>query len=500
MAVALGIDVGTTNVKAALVEDGDPPRVLARGSAPHPTSRPSSGWSEQDPAAWWSALLVVLDRLGSTRSQAASVAVSGQGSSFCLCDEAGRALGPAVGWQDVRATRDAAAIEARLGGELARAHGNPIGDAPEPKLVWLGREESDLVDRSYRALSAAATVSVRLGAEMALNEGDAGSWLSWNRRDRAWDGRVAGELGVERLLPEVAQLGSRIGEVPHEAAGATGLHPGTPIIASTTDVAAAAIAAGACDVGDVFYSKGTGGFLCVTVDEEVGDHAPLLALPVGNGSVQLCAASNAVGVAYDWVCGILGIDHGSAEQLATAASPGAGGIVVLPWLQGTQQPLLEPHARGMAFGLSLETGRGELLRGVLEGTALELRRNLGVAREVAGSAFAAVVTSGGPTRNELWNRLDAAAAETPMIVSPESDASVGTALVAGEAAGLWPCALGAGRAMRGQGVRFDPEPALVEAARAAAAIADELAEVTLPLFGTAAGRGRQDVSSTSRSA
>ncbi len=479
--LALGIDVGTTNVKAALLEPGTPPRVLARASAPHPTSRPSPGWSEQDPVSWSDGLLDALAALAADLSRVVAVAVSGQGSTFCLCDSAGKPLAPAVGWQDLRASADAARIEAQLGGELARAHGNAVGDAPEPKLVWLLRERPDLVDSARAVLTAAATVSVVLGGRPALNEGDAGSWLSWNRHERCWDEEISSALGLGRLLPQVANLGARVGEVSAESAARTGLGAGTPLVASTTDVAAAAIAAGACGIGDVFYSKGTGGFVCVTTGP-VDDPSPLLGLPIGNGAVQLCAASNAVGAAYDWARAIIGVGHDEAERLAATASPGAGGLVILPWLQGLQHPLIAPEARGAALGLSLETARGDLLRGILEGTALDLRRNLGVARRVSGIELGSVVVSGGPTRSELWNRLDAAAAELPLVVAPESDSAVGSALIAGEAAGLWPSALGAGREMRGDGIRFAPEPQLVEAARAAAEIADQLAERVLPLF------------------
>jgi sugar (pentulose or hexulose) kinase len=136
----------------------------------------------------------------------------------------------------------------------------------------------------------------------------------------------------------------------------------------------------------------------------------------------------------------------------------------------------------VAFGLALETGRGELVRAVLEGTALELRRNLDAARRVAGYTPASVVASGGPTRSVLWSRLDAAAVELPLVVAGESDAAVGSALVAGEAAGLWPDALEAGRATASGGTRYEPEEELLRAARSAAALADEVAGRTLPLY------------------
>jgi sugar (pentulose or hexulose) kinase len=111
-----------------------------------------------------------------------------------------------------------------------------------------------------------------------------------------------------------------------------------------------------------------------------------------------------------------------------------------------------------------------------------LRTQLEVARQQSGERLELVVASGGPTRNVLRNRLDASAAETPVVVAEGTDAAVGAALIAGQAVDLWPDALQAGHALRGEGRRYDPEPELVAAARAGGSLADRLAAAALPLF------------------
>lgn len=483
MPAALGVDVGTTNVKVALVEPGETPRVVGRGEAPHPTFRPAPERAEQDPASWSSALAAALAPIGAALRDVAAVAVCGQGSTFVLVDRDGEAVGPAIGWQDLRAADDARRLGEELAADLGRANGNRIGDAPEPKLIWLRRHEGQRRSGAESALTAAAYLGAHLGARPSLNEGDAGSWLSWNRHERCWDDALVQRLELADVLPPVEPLGAVLGEISPAAASWTALPARTPIVAATTDVAAAAIAAGVGRPGEVHYSKGTGGFVCVHVGP-VTDPGPLLALPSGHdGVVQLCAATDTLGAAWDWARDLAGgLGHAQAEELAESAGPGAGGLLLLPWLQGAQHPILEPDARGVAFGLSLETGAGALLRAVLEGTSAMLRTQLEVARQQSGERLELVVSSGGPTRNVLWNRLDASAAETPVVVAEGTDAAVGAALIAGQTVYLWPDALQAGHALRGDGRRYDPEPELVAAARAGGSLADRLAAAALPLF------------------
>jgi xylulokinase len=483
MPAALGVDVGTTNVKVALVESGERLRVSGRGEAPHPTFRPTPERAEQDPAAWSSALAAALAPIRAALREVAAVAVCGQGSTFVLVDRHGNTLGPAVGWQDLRAAEDARRLGEELAPDLARANGNLIGDAPEPKLIWLRRHEAERLSDAKSALTAASYLGAQLGSRVTLSEGDAGSWLSWNRHERCWDDALVGRLELADMLPPVEPLGALLGEISPSAASWTALPVRTPIVAATTDVAAAAIAAGVGRPGEVYYSKGTGGFVCVHVGP-LKDPGPLLALPTGlDGVVQLCAATDTLGAAWDWARELVGgLDHELAEKLAGSAGPGAGGLVLLPWLQGAQHPILEPEARGVAFGLSLETGAGAFLRAVLEGTSAMLRTQLEVARRQSGQRLELVVASGGPTRNVLWNRLDASAAESPVIVAEETDAAVGAALIAGQAVGLWADAVASGRELRGVGRRYEPEPELVASAGAYRSFTERLGAAALPLF------------------
>jgi xylulokinase len=483
IAAALGIDVGTTNVKAAVVEGGRRPRVVARGAAPHPSAQPRPGWVEQSPEAWWRATVAAVRACGDALGRVRAVGVSGQGSTFAACDATGRPLGAAIGWQDLRATAEAAEIDRRLRPALDRAHGNRIGDAPEPKLLWLLRHRPAALEGAAAVLTAAAVVGARLGGAPVVNEGDAGAFLSWDRHRRAWAEEVTAPLGLLDLLPAVVAPGERIGAVGDRAAAETGVPEGALVVASTTDVGAAAVAAGAARANVAFYSKGTGGFLCCHVPS-VGDPGELLALPLGiGGLVQLCAGTDTLGAAYDWCRALLGVrSHRRAERLARAAPPGAGGLVLLPWLQGAHHPILEPAATGVLAGLTVETDAGNLLRAVLEGTAIMLRWNLRAARRVTGLEFDRVVSSGGPTRCTLWNRVDAAAAEVPVVVAAGSDAAVGSALIAGAAVGLWDDPIEVGARLR-RPRRFDPDPELVAAMRELDRRSRMVADALLPLFG-----------------
>lgn len=465
-AFCVGVDVGTTNVKAALVAFDARGRVdvIARASAGHPTRRPVPGHAEQATGEWWKATVEALRALGAQRGRATAVSVSGQGSTFTLCGPHGEDASPAIGWQDVRAADDAADLDRRLRGQLDRAHGNRTGDAPEPKLRWLAARRAQPLPGDVRAVTAAAWVQAALGGDATISEADAGTWMSWNRHERAWDPALAESLGVAAVLPPVAHTGSAAGRLSPAAAHATGLSEGAALITGTSDLAAAAVSAGVGRPGEVSYSKGTGAFACCHV-KPVSDPGPLLGVPAISADVmQLCGAANTVGAAWDWARRLLGsLDQATAEGLAMQSGPAVPAVV--PWLAGAAHPVVEQRARAAFAQLSLETRPGDLLRGVLEGTAAALGEQLAVARRLAGHGFDLVVSTGGPTASRLWNRLDAAAAEAPVVVAPVSDAAVGGALIAAQAAGLVSSALECGRSLRAGGPVFEPEAALVERAR-----------------------------------
>jgi xylulokinase len=476
----LGIDVGTTALKTALVSS-EPLRVQHGATVEHRAVVVDGDRVEHRTSAWWEALQRSLERFASEDlDRVAGVAVSGQGSTFALCNAAGHPLMPAIGWSDQRAGSQARRLESQLAEELQAAHGNAIGDAPEPKLVWLHEHHPDILARADLMLGAAGIVSVELGGTPHLNEGDAGSWLCWDRHRRTWSTGIARAIGAHDVLPVVRAAGSAAGAVSARGARATGLRVGTPIVASSTDLGAAALAAGACSPGEAHYSKGTGGFLCAHA-LSVPPSGRLLALHTGwRDVVQLVAATDTLGAAFDWCRRLVGdpsLDR--SAELMEAVPPGSDGVTFLPWLQGANHPLLVPDARAAGFGFSLHTSPGALLRAVLEGTSTLLGHHVAAAEESTGKRITTLVASGGPTRSRLWNRLDAAAIERPIVISSHTDAAVGSAIIAGEALGLWPDANSVGEQLRGAPVVIEPEAQLVAAARLAAERFRTVAAMTL---------------------
>jgi xylulokinase len=178
----LGIDIGSTTVKATLLEAGADARVVASSSKPYGSTHPRPGWVEQEPDEWWSSVRAVLATFGEQLDRVSAVGITGQGSTAVLLDGHGDVLAPAISWQDQRAAALASDIGDRLDDQLRRAHGNGTGDGPEPRIVWTRSERPDLFARAVRAVSVAGYVGYRLTGRIAVSEGDAGSWLG--RRDR----------------------------------------------------------------------------------------------------------------------------------------------------------------------------------------------------------------------------------------------------------------------------------------------------------------------------
>ncbi|HXR44759.1 MAG TPA: FGGY family carbohydrate kinase [Pseudolysinimonas sp.] len=495
----LGIDIGSTTVKATLLDAGADARVIASYSKPYPSAHPQPGWVEQDPEDWWSSVRAVLAAFGEQLERVSAVGITGQGSTAVLLDDAGDVLAPAISWQDQRAAPVASEIADRLDAALRRAHGNGTGDGPEPRMVWTRSERPELFARVARAVSVAGYVGYRLTGRIAVSEGDAGSWLSWNRHTHRWDDEIAGALGVSGILPEVVRAGEAIGRICAEAHRESGLPESAVVIATTTDLAAAAVSTGAAGLDDIHYSKGTGGFVTAQLHEPP-DHPPFVVLPFGKEDLsQYCAGTPALGSALEWCARLIGSpDAGRAVELAETSAPGAGGVIALPWLQGSSFPVVDASARGAFLGLSLSTGPGDIARAVLEASSLEFSAQVAQLAPLLDRPLARVVCSGGPTRSPFWNLLDASALGMPVHVAKKATAAVGAALIAGEGTGLWDDANLVGRAMSGPLLRVDPDAALSDGFARRRRLLGDISAALRPLAPAIADVGRADPAGPAR--
>jgi len=443
--LVIGLDIGTSSTKAVAVDSGG--TVIAARSGPHGTSQPRPGWFEQDAQAlWWEQSSELLRGLLADERVAGSViravCPSGIGPCLLVCDTAGNPLRPAILYGiDMRATAEVAELTGRFGADaiLARAGSALSSQAVGPKLRWLQRHEPDVWARTARWFSASSFLVERLTGEYLLDHHTASQFdPMYDIRAQSWASDWAAELSPGVALPRLAWPGEIAGHVTARASVATGLPPGTPVLAGTVDAWAEAHSVGVREPGDLMVMYGSTLFL-VGVDPAAGPHPGLwLTAGLTPGTGTLAAGMATSGLLASWVAGTAGRPVAELADAASQVAPGAEGLVLLPYFAGERSPLFDPDARGVALGLTLAHTPAHLMRAALEAVAMGVRHNLEAFDSVrpAGSSWRAVAVGGGAA-GSLWPQIVSDVCGRAQDIPAQTvGASYGDALLAAAAVGM----------------------------------------------------------------
>ncbi|MGE5156017.1 MAG: FGGY family carbohydrate kinase, partial [Betaproteobacteria bacterium] len=271
MAYVIGIDASTTATKAVLIADDG--RVAGIASAEYGFEQPRPLWSEQDPELWWNGTVAaigqVLRSTGASGDDVAAVGLTGQMHGLVILDAADAVLRPAILWNDQRTAAECDAIRAAVGPErLVRITGNDaLTGFTAPKLVWVRDHEPDAWRRIAHVLLPKDYVRLRLTGEHAMDKADGSGTILFDLSARDWSAEVVGALGIDRRwLPPTHEGPTVTGTVTGATAAATGLRPGTPVVAGGGDQAANAVGVGAVVPGRMALSLGTSGVVFATTD------------------------------------------------------------------------------------------------------------------------------------------------------------------------------------------------------------------------------------------
>jgi xylulokinase len=448
----VGLDVGTTGVKAVAISPTG--EVLARAEEEYPLATPKPGWAEQDPEDWWRASEDALARLGVAKP--AGIGLSGQMHGLVCLGRDGRPLRPAILWNDQRTAAECAEIEERVGLErLIGLTGNrALPGFTAPKLLWLRKNEPDVYERIAHVLLPKDYVRLRLTGERAVDVTDASGTLLFDVAGRRWSEEVLAALELPAdWLPPALESPVVSGETAD----------GVPVAAGAGDQAAGALGVGVDRPGPLSVVLGTSGVVFVALpafaaDPEARVHAFCHAVPGGWHAmgVMLSAAGS-----LRWFRDALapGADYASLIAEAERWPPGAEGAVFLPYLGGERTPHADPGARGAFTGLTLRHDRGALVRALLEGVAYGLRDSFELLAGL-GPRLEAGRVSGGGARSELWLGIVSSVLGVSLErTAVEEGAAYGAALLAGVAGGVFADVHEAVRAcIRVRGV-VEPDPA-----------------------------------------
>ncbi len=446
----LGIDLGTTSVKALLVSPSG--EALGVGRQAHGTYG-SGGIAEQEPEEWWQGTVTAVRRAlaeawddGAT--ELAGVCVVGQGPTTVVMDDAGAPLGRAIIWLDTRAADTAERLAAAIGVSAWQ-----LGSLAHER--WLATHDP------ARHARGAAYIS-------------AWDWLTWRLTQRVaravppvslhpTDATIRAGGGDPTRFGRALVWGSPVGGVAPGPAAELGIPVGTPVIAGGNDALASFHGAGLADAGDAVDTGGTSGGLGVYWDHALDAPGTYRAPAALDGLWLYGGAMNALGKSVEWVTDLLAPAGGDdADQLLETAfrtPAGAAGLVFLPYLAGERAPIDDRRARGMLAGLSLDHGRGHITRAVLEAGGYALRH---VAEPIraAGIGITRLVVSGAAERLAPVAAMRADILGVPVDVPavPET-AAAGAAILAAVGSGVHPDTRAAIRAMVRIERRVEPDPA-----------------------------------------
>jgi xylulokinase len=466
----LGLDIGTSGVKAILVSaEGD---VVASATTPLTLSTPQPGWAEQNPDDWWQATLESIRGVLGERPNAdvAAVGISGQMHSSVFLDGTGRVVRPALLWCDGRTTAECAEITRRAGGEekLREWVRNPALEGfTLPKVLWLRNHEPEAYARVATVLLAKDFIRYRLTGVLACEPSDASGSLMFDPARLRWSAEILAATDVPRtLLPDVGDSAEPLGRVTATVAQATGLPAGIPVVGGGADNACGAAGVGVVTPGEAVASWGTSGTVLAPTAQPIVD--PGLRAHtfchVAPGVWYVMGVVLSAGGAFAWYRDQLArelADTPGADTVlddeAASVPAGAEGVTFLPYLQGERTPHRDASMRAAFVGLSLAHTRAHLTRAVLEGIAFALRDSLSILEELGLSPGHLLLTGGG-AKSAFIRRLQADVYGVPVsTVNREEGPAYGAALLAAVGAGAFPDLASAARATLTRGAPLRPD-------------------------------------------
>lgn len=448
MSHVVGIDVSTTATKVLLVGAGG--EVVATASAEYPYEMPRPMWTEQDPGLWWQAacraLREIVDRTEVDPSDIDAVGLTGQMHGSVLLDADGEVVRPAILWNDQRTAAECDEIRRRVGRDrLISVTGNDaLTGFTAPKLLWVAGNEPENWSRVATIMLPKDYLRFRLSGVRAVDVADGSGTMLFDLRQRTWSGEILEALGIDASsCPPVYEGPAITGTVSTEAAEATGLRAGTPLVAGGGDQSANAVGLGVIGSGSVALSLGTSGVVFAASEEPNIEpdgrvHAFCHAVPERwhMMGVMLSAAGS-----LRWLRDALapGVDFPTLVEGAGQVPAGSEGLIFAPYLSGERTPHPDPLARGAFVGLTLGHDLRHMTRAVLEGVAYGLRDGLDLMVESGMPAPSSIRASGGGIRSELWRQILADVLDAEIqTVATEEGAAFGAAVLASVGAGHFP--------------------------------------------------------------
>ncbi|MDD3218801.1 MAG: xylulokinase [Lachnospiraceae bacterium] len=445
--VILGIDIGTSSIKAMLLDVNQ--GVVAVRSKAYDVDIPKPDYAEQEPKMWWQSLVEVLNWLRTHYKSAyesiAAVGYSGQMHGLVMIDKNLVPVRPAIIWLDQRTKKQITDINNILTeSEMGDVFRNRVSSGfAFPSLLWVKDMEPHVFSKIKYVMCPKDYIRLMMTGEVGVEVVDASSTgiFSTAKRDWAWEIIERFHLPKE-IFPKVHESCDIAGTISNLCAKETGLSAGIPVIYGTGDQPAQSIGNGVVESGTLISNIGTGGQISAFIDAPLYDkkmrtntfcHAM-------RGGYTIYGATLCSGMSLNWIKNkVLHVENYDVVNSAAAAvNAGADGLIYLPYLSGERTPHMDSNAKGMFFGLKLRHGQEHFLRAVMEGVIYGLKDCLEILKEL-GIDASTMIASGGGAMSEVWLQIQADILEKEIYASTvKEQACLGSCILAAVGAGVLP--------------------------------------------------------------
>lgn len=446
MSVILGIDLGTSSVKAMLLDSFQ--GVLGIEASKYDVRIPKEGYAEQEPLTWWEETRKVILKLKDRHKEAfkniEAVGFSGQMHGIVLTDDKGSPLRPAILWLDQRSKKELKQIQKEIGfDKMGNIFKNRVYTGfGFPSLMWVKEHEPEILARTKAVMMPKDFIRYKMTGKIASDVTDASSTAVFDTAERTWAYEIIKEFGLPKeIFPPLGESMDIAGYVTRECAGECGLKEGIPVVYGAGDQQAQSIGNGIYEEGKIICNIGTGGQISAYVKDPVYDkdlRTHTFCHPIDKG-YTIYGATLCSGMSLKWLKNnILGIeDFNSLSGMAGEIAPGSEGLIYLPYLTGERTPHMDPCAKGMFAGLVLGHDRRHMVRAVMEGVTMSLKDSLSIFKEL-GIKCDTIIASGGGAKSHEWLQIQADVFRKKVIVCEVSEqACLGACILAGVGTGVF---------------------------------------------------------------
>jgi xylulokinase len=444
----LGLDIGTSGVKALLVSPEG--KIISSKTVPYPLATPHSGWAEQSPYDWWEATVKVLRETISNipidSSEIKGISLSGQMHSSVFLNEKMEVIRPAILWSDTRTSDQCKEIYTKTGGldQLIHYVSNPALEGfTAPKILWLKENEPENYKKVKYILLPKDYIRYRLTNELFTEVSDAAGTLLFNVLKKRWSTSLLEKLEIDKnLLPPVLNSFDLAGRITKNIADQIGLKFGTPVVAGGADNACGAVGSGITEEGRVMVSIGSSGVVLAQTNNPQADQEGRIHLfnHACPHSWYMMGVTLSAGISYEWLEKKLfnhRLSYAKLDQLAGEVRPGSEGLIFLPYLYGERTPHTDANARGVYFGISGKHDQRHFIRSVLEGVTFALKDSLELIKD-KGVKIKEIRAIGGGAKSRIWQQIlaDILGKEINLL-NVEEGPAFGAALIAGVGVGVY---------------------------------------------------------------